>query len=426
MNCQYDDIGNPVWYFNSTSSGNIYTFTWANGRQLVSGDRSGTGFTYTYNADGLRTKKVVDGVTTEYYWAGSQLAMMVVNPDLSTKKVLKFYYDAEGRPIYFDLNGTTYFYVTNLQGDVVALTDSYGEVVSYQYDAWGKPLATDYISSAVYDAMYYNPLRYRGYIYDSETEFYYLRSRYYDPVVGRFINADGVMGTKGDIATYNLYAYCGNSPVSRYDPNGMAWENDFLRNYLHAVIDEVEAQGYDLAEIGSTFLFMDNSKMRDGQKIYHSTFNCWQQWVGYNDFYDFAFDVGTSMDSEKFQFSYNGSNYVIWAWKGDYLNMGAGAEIGIYRQIGPAWYVDKDLAMRMWVFLDYNGENVISHAGGIHWWCAAFNPNCEKKDVSTLSATFRLRFSDSGMYYAFKNSSKTGKKGKWIYHDNYLVAYYLF
>ena len=90
MNCQYDDIGTPVWYFNSTSSGNIYTFTWANGRQLVSGDRSGTGFTYTYNADGLRTKKVVDGVTTEYYWAGSQLAMMVVNPDLPTEKVLKF------------------------------------------------------------------------------------------------------------------------------------------------------------------------------------------------------------------------------------------------------------------------------------------------------------------------------------------------
>ena len=98
----YDAIGNPTRYMNVNESGAIYTFSWQNGRQLASGTKGETTFAYTYNADGLRTKKVVDGVTTEYYWAGSQLAMMVVNPDLSTKKVLKFYYDAEGRPIYFD------------------------------------------------------------------------------------------------------------------------------------------------------------------------------------------------------------------------------------------------------------------------------------------------------------------------------------
>ena len=216
----YDAIGNPTRYMNVNESGAIYTFSWQNGRQLASGTKGETTFAYTYNADGLRTKKVVDGVTTEYYWAGSQLAMMIVNPDLSTKKVLKFYYDAEGRPIYFDLNGTTYFYVTNLQGDVVALTDSYGEVVSYQYDAWGKPLATDYISSAVYDAMYYNPLRYRGYIYDNETGFYYLQSRYYDPVVGRFINSDGYVSTGTGVLGYNMFAYCLNNPMNKVDYEG--------------------------------------------------------------------------------------------------------------------------------------------------------------------------------------------------------------
>ena len=146
--------------------------------------------------------------------------MMLVSPGTSNEKVLKFYYDAEGRPICFDLNETIYFYVTNLQGDVVALTDSYGEVVSYQYDAWGKPLATDYISSAVYDAMYYNPLRYRGYIYDNETGFYYLQSRYYDPVIGRFINSDGQLNDS--TLGYNLFAYCENNPVNMSDPTGHA------------------------------------------------------------------------------------------------------------------------------------------------------------------------------------------------------------
>ena len=220
MNCQYDDIGNPVWYFNSTSSGNIYTLTWANGRQLVSGDRSGTGFTYTYNADGLRTKKVVDGVTTEYYWAGSQLAMMIVNPDLPTKKVLKFYYDAEGRPMCLDFNGTVYLYITNLQGDVLALAAQYGEVIRYEYDAWGKPISTYYAATPYYDAMQYNPLRYRGYIYDNETGFYYLQSRYYDPVVGRFINADELIHNGFEFLGTNTYAYCINNPVNMVDITG--------------------------------------------------------------------------------------------------------------------------------------------------------------------------------------------------------------
>ena len=201
--------------------GGLFNFTWQNGRQLASGTKGSTSFAYTYNADGLRTKKVVDGVTTEYYWAGSQLAMMIVNPDLPTKKVLKFYYDAEGIPMCLDYNGTVYYYITNLQGDVVALADQYGEVIRYEYDAWGKPISTYYVASPYYDAMQYNPLRYRGYIYDNETGFYYLQSRYYDPAVGRFINADDIayLGA-GGLTSYNLFAYCGNNPVMGYDPYG--------------------------------------------------------------------------------------------------------------------------------------------------------------------------------------------------------------
>ena len=68
-----------------------------------------------------------------------------------------------------------------------------------------------------------NPLRYRGYYYDTETGFYYLNSRYYDPETGRFINADGVIGANQDLTSYNLYAYCGNNPINRADSDGQAW-----------------------------------------------------------------------------------------------------------------------------------------------------------------------------------------------------------
>ena len=210
----YDAIGNPTQYEN----GNTFYFTWQNGRQLASGTKGTTEFAYIYNADGLRTKKVVDGVTTEYYWAGSQLAMMVAAPGTSSEKVLKFYYDATGSPFCFDLDGEIYFYITNLQGDIVAIANQYGEGARYEYDAWGKILSISCATGSFEVAAYANPLRYRGYIYDNETEFYYLQSRYYDPAVGRFINSDGQLN--GGFLGNNMFAYCENNPVNMADSSG--------------------------------------------------------------------------------------------------------------------------------------------------------------------------------------------------------------
>ncbi len=136
-------------------------------------------------------------------------------------ETLKFYYDANGVPLIFDYNGTIFYYVTNLQGDVIGLADSYGMGASYTYDAWGNILEVYGIVNAYYYAAQANPLRYRGYIYDAETGFYYLQSRYYDPSVGRFINADGeISNVGGDVLGYNLFAYCFNNPVNMSDPAG--------------------------------------------------------------------------------------------------------------------------------------------------------------------------------------------------------------
>ena len=113
-----------------------------------------------------------------------------------------------------------YYYLTNLQGDVTGILDSSGTTVAaYTYNAWGK------ILSSSGDLASINPLRYRGYYYDVETGLYYVSSRYYDPEIGRFINADDVdlLGANGDFASLNLFAYCGNNPVSRADSNGHFW-----------------------------------------------------------------------------------------------------------------------------------------------------------------------------------------------------------
>jgi RHS repeat-associated protein len=93
-------------------------------------------------------------------------------------------------------------------------------VVQYTYDAWGRLLSTSGTAASTLGLN--NPLRYRGYIYDTETGLYYLQSRYYNPTWGRFINADSQLST-GDVSGLNLFAYCGNNPVNRIDPTGEAW-----------------------------------------------------------------------------------------------------------------------------------------------------------------------------------------------------------
>ena len=108
--------------------------------------------------------------------------------------------------------------IAGFQGDVVKLVTSSGSAVAtYEYDAWGNILSK---SGTMADK---NPLRYRGYYYDAETGFYYVSSRYYDPEVGRWINADGFVSTGQDIIGYNMFAYCGNNPVNRKDPTGQFW-----------------------------------------------------------------------------------------------------------------------------------------------------------------------------------------------------------
>ena len=207
----YDAIGNPLSYYNGSS----YTFTWSQGRRLATAVKGGVTTVYTYNADGIRTGKTVGSTVTEYVLNGSQIVA-----EKRGDIFLRYLYDAQGLPVGMILDGTTYLYEKNLQGDVVGIyTTSGTKVATYVYDAWGKIVSSSY-TSGYYNPYYYNPFRYRGYYYDTETGFYYLQSRYYDPTTCRFINADIYLSTGIGFAGYNMYAYCNNNPVMYVDYTG--------------------------------------------------------------------------------------------------------------------------------------------------------------------------------------------------------------
>ena len=149
---------------------------------------------------------------------------------------LHFFYDAQNKPAVVIFNGTAYAYLYNLQGDVIGLVDSNGsKMVSYTYDAWGKPISKTGTLASTLGTI--QPFRYRGYVYDEETGLYYVSSRYYDPEIGRFINADAVdlLGANGDFTSLNLFAYCGNNPVSRADSSGYLWTNILIGAVVGAV-----------------------------------------------------------------------------------------------------------------------------------------------------------------------------------------------
>ena len=233
---QYDNVGNPTSY-------NGWAFTWEAGRQLASMSKSGTDVAYQYNADGLRTKKTVtqSGASTvyEYLWNESKLVGQKVGND-----AVRILYDANDEPVGFTVNDTaSYYYVKNLQGDVLAIVDKTGaEKVSYVYDAYGQ------IVSMTGDATLQklNPCTYRGYYYDAETGLYYLQSRYYNPEWGRFINADvaEVLNISQEHpVSANLFAYCKNNPVNMVDQSGT-----IAANVIGAVIGGV------IGAVGGYFL----------------------------------------------------------------------------------------------------------------------------------------------------------------------------
>ena len=232
-------IVNPLSYNN----GSAYTFTW-DGRELASVVKGGVTTSYTYGADGLRTEKQYGSTTYNYYYVDGQLVRMTwansyigflydesgsvysfvydgdkIIREIRPNAVLRYFYDNIG-VCGFRYSNNNYYFMRNMQGDITAIYDTNGNIMAeYVYDAWGNHTITTDIGGIGT----LNPFRYRGYYFDMETGLYYVSSRYYDPEIGRWINADIPETLTADFenfAQYNLFAYCFNNPVNMSDETG--------------------------------------------------------------------------------------------------------------------------------------------------------------------------------------------------------------
>ncbi len=276
----YDAIGNPLTYTGSKS----YTMTWTRGNKLATVKPSGSTYaqSYLYDADGLRTRKTLvsnSNVSTQinYFWVGNTLksewaengSYEIVYDYDAIGKICGFFYSQNGG------NATYYKYIRNAQGDVTYIVNNSENIVAaYTYDTWGKLVSikngsgTD-ITNNTTSIGYINPIRYRGYYYDNETGFYYLQSRYYDPTMGRFINADSQLNINDGPLGCNLFAYCGNDPVNYYDESGrfFKWFADKSGIIFQHIVSGIS---YASFLVGAIF----NSDIReDMERINYNPFN---------------------------------------------------------------------------------------------------------------------------------------------------------
>ena len=221
--CEYDAAGNPTKYRN-------LSFEWSKGRQLTKLTDGEKSVEYTYDGSGLRRTKTSGGVTKTYDYENGRLVR-----ESGGEEPVRFLY-GEGGIIGIKYDRSKFLFRKNAFGDVTEVYNVRGELVAkYSYSAYGK-CTIEYNKD---NAAHFNPIRYRGYYYDEETGLYYLKSRYYDPETGRFLNADDISYLDPEtINGLNLYAYCGNNPVMRIDENGNAWW-DWLISGLQIVVGAV-------------------------------------------------------------------------------------------------------------------------------------------------------------------------------------------
>lgn len=207
-NIEYDEVGNPVKYTYGRE------FSWNEGRNLSCITTNDNRYNYSYNSDGVRISKNINGEIVEYLYEDTNL----IYEKNDTYDIL-YLYDENGVLVGFEYEENVYIYNKNIQNDIIGIFNMNGEeVVKYTYDLWGKQtsISGDETLAKV------NPFRFKSYYFDEESGLYYLNSRYYDPTTGRFINADKHIDTNVGIYSSNMFAYCNNSPLVQVNYSGEA------------------------------------------------------------------------------------------------------------------------------------------------------------------------------------------------------------
>ena len=346
---------------------------------------------FTFQAGGVKFQVLEFGGTQVLADGVHEVQIYLQDPEATEQVVEERTYLRGIGLVASEEAGKVSYYHHNAHGDVVQLTNENGSVIQqYDYDAFGVERGADPKDT--------NPFRYCGEYFDQESGFYYLRARYYDPAAGRFITEDTVTGTLNHAISLNLYIYCWNSPILYSDgtgniPSPIQWFKDQTR--------EGKLDGVISFTIGAE---------PDEKGIYHIRQDYWQslKFVGYNGFYDMVFGTATQMKTTQYQFEYREKMLVFWVWKGDYINLGAGAELGIYYGGGPHWKVGKEYALPVTLQLNYNGkQRFYWDPGEENWWITGFDPSLPDVDPDSLEAIFRFDFSErKDMFYALYESNK--------------------
>ena len=387
---------------------------------------------YTYDVENTRVKNLCNDVETIYtYNTNAELSQLLVKTTGGT--VTKYVYGIG--LIGEETSGSFKTYHFDYRGSTVAITDINGTVTdTFAYDSYGnltrRTGATETIF--LYNGSY-------GVITDGNG-LLYMRARYYSPELRRFVNADILMGDINNSATLNRYAYVNGNPISNIDPFGMAADdsrggqyttNDWLDKAQKLVTNafnwSVDTFKYLTAEGYLDWFLELTLGATPTDDIYHIRQDWWQSWhfVGYNDLYDWAFDfgvglTGTTMERDKFDFVYNNKQYVVWVWKGDYINLGSGAEAGIYEEsiIPNHWLTSTDNNLKMSLKLQEidSGDILFDyHPTESNWWITGFDPSHQNAQANNLQSTITIDFSNNkDMGEAFKKS--WGRI--WNYNDN--------
>ena len=257
------------------------------------------------------------------------------------------------------------------------------KLVEYQYDAWSKVTVA---SGSNANLAAKNPFRYRGYYYDSETGFYYLQSRYYDPQTGRFLNADAYADTGDTVLSTNMFAYCENNPVNGVDPSG----EDFDFN----------------KHIGGKY-------KKGSVTVFYLGNNAPQSKLGYCDAYDVASPIaGCDISALTFSFTYNKKQWRIELWKGSYAK-GAmyGGEIGIYYSSNKKFYkcaTDTSLTLSFILKTKF-GRHLFKTNQIKTWWQTGFAFGLYHRYELSMIATITFPKSQGKFMDQFCRSISSGK-----------------
>ena len=307
--------------FTYDANGNLlndgkYTYSWTKGSLLEKVTGDGLEAVYTYDASGIRTSKKVNGITTEYLTAGGSV--------LSEKKngVWQHYlYDGSGQLMAIRYKGADYYYIRDGLMSITGLVDANGTaVVNYRYDSWG--MLTGITGSMAGTLGKDNPYRFKGYYYDEETGMYYLKSRYYQPEICRFISADNYASTGQGILGHNVYCYCGNNPVNAMDPDGHLFKK--LRKIFNRIARKI-VKATSVAKKVVKVLFGTSASVKSSNNVSYYTRTKFEK--GLKFISPISFDRGHSSSQTISQYG-NASKPIVFYTEGD-ISSPLSASVGV-------------------------------------------------------------------------------------------------